>query len=137
MICLGKMYSSDHDSMAGYGQRIGYRYKTSITITIKSVDWNRLKKTKQIGSFALDVKNAVYEAYGFTQTYCPQIDTNARAKKGIVSIQVDFFHNSNEDVLKTEYNQENGYLKHHVRAAERDAKYAYNPSQSSLDPNNQ
>lgn len=126
MICLENLYTNDHDSSAGYSGRIGYRYKTVATIKLPAKAWKDAKK-HGLGGLVVDVANLLYKSVGFTQTYRPSVDTKARAKKGFVTVSFEYFHNSDADVLKTEYT---GYmLKHHQ-------KYNGKADQYSLDPNN-
>lgn len=126
MISIESIYTSDHDSMAGYSGRIGYRYKTTVTVKLPAKEWNQFKKNG-LGGLVVDVANTLYRSIGFKQTYTPQVDTKVRAKKGFATVTFDYFHNSDEDTLKTKYN---GYfLKHHQ-------KYEGKSDQYSLDPNN-
>lgn len=137
MFCINSMYCSDHDSMAGYSGRIGFRYKTTISVIMPAKTWNMIKKHNDIGGLCVDVANCLYRSIGFKQTYSPEVDTKARAKNGYTTITMSYYHNSDTDALLTGYDVERGFLKHHVNAAKRNEKYAYNPSQWSLEPNNE
>lgn len=134
MFSIESIYSHDHDSSAGYSGRIGFRYKTTISVKMPAKVWNDIKKRNDIGGLVIDVSNNLYKSIGFTQSYNPEVDTKARAKKGYTVVTMSYYHNSDQDALKAGYDAESGFLKHHMRSAERGTKY--NPSQYSMDPNN-
>lgn len=123
---IKSVYTTDHDSAAGYGGRIGYRYKTTVTVEFDPKAWNKARRNKAISGFVVDVANALYGQYGFTQTYSPQIDTKARAKNGVTAVVFEYFHNSDPDALKMEYK---GY------ALKYSKPYQGESSQYELDPN--
>ena len=133
MFSIENVYSSDHDSMAGQGGRIGFRYKTVFIIKMPAKQWNELKK-RDLGGLVVDVANVIYSQYGFKSTYNPSIDSNGskNAKNGIKTLTFEYFHNSEDDALKTGYDFEHGYMRHHQRAEKK-----YNATQWELDPNNQ
>ncbi len=100
---IKSFYTRDHDTIAGYGGRSGYRYKTVVTVEFDPKAWNAAKKNHTIGVFVLDLGNTLYRDHGFTQTYNPQVDTKARAKGGVTTVTFEYFHNSEADALKMEY----------------------------------
>jgi hypothetical protein len=100
---IKEFYTRDHDSIAGYGGRIGYRYKTVVIVEFDPKVWNKAKRDRAIGGFVVDVGNALYRDHGFTQTYNPQIDTKARAKNGVTTVSFEYFHNSEPDALCMNY----------------------------------
>lgn len=125
---IKSFYTQDHDSMAGYGGRIGYRYKTVVTVEFEAKVWNKHRKDRTIGHTVLDLGNKLYKEHGFTSSYSPQVDTSARAKKGVTTVTYEYFHNSDEDAERMQYSGH--WKKHH-------ASYQGPSSQYDLDPNNQ
>ncbi|NJO65359.1 MAG: hypothetical protein HC836_46885 [Richelia sp. RM2_1_2] len=103
MFGIVSVYTQDHDSAAGYSGRIGFRYKTVVTIQFKAEYWNRLRRTRAIGHAVLDVGNFLYKSIGFTQTYSPQVDTKARAKRGVTTVRFEYFHNAEEEYNRPGY----------------------------------
>ncbi len=125
---IKSVYTRDHDSIAGYGGRIGYRYKTVITVEFDPKVFNKHRRERTIGHLVLDLGNKLYREYAFTQTYNPQIDTKARAKNGVTAVTFEYFHNSEADALRMEYK---GY--HAGKAWTK--PYEGDGSQYELDPN--
>jgi hypothetical protein len=124
------IHTTDHDSIAGYGGRIGYRYKTEVTVQFESKVFNAYRAEKAIGCLVVDIANCLYTHYGFTQTYSPQVDTKARGKNGTTSVSFEYFHNSDEDAIRMGYDTSKGMLRFQK-------PYVGRSDQVSLDPNNQ
>lgn len=125
---INQFYTVDHDSSAGYGGRIGYRYKTVVMVEFEAKTWNTAKRKKTIGQFVVDIANALYKLNGFSSSYSPQIDTNARARNGVTRVSFEYFHNNDLDAERMKYT--GIWLKHHK-------EYVGPSKQWELDPNNQ
>lgn len=132
MFGIKSIYTRDHDSIAGYGGRVGYRYKTVVTVQFPAKHWNIARKNKDIGGVCVDVANHLYHSRGFTSTYSPQVDTKARAKKGITEVTFEYFHNNDADAERMEYK---GYFKKHAKPYNGDGLGPESGKQWELDPN--
>jgi hypothetical protein len=119
-------YTTDHDTSAGYGGRIGFRYKTVVRVAIEAKLWNDSKRKKALGTFVVGLSNALYRLNGFSSSYSPMIDTKARAKNGITVVSFEYFHNNDSDAEKMKYT--GTFKKLHI-------KYQGASSQVELDPN--
>lgn len=101
---INNTYTRDHDSAAGYGGRIGYRYCTAIQVCVPSADWVKARRSKAgIGGYIVDVANYLYRTYGFQSTHNPQVDVKARGKQGTTTVLFEYFHNSDQDAQVFEY----------------------------------
>ena len=90
---ITSIYTRDHDSIAGYGGRVGYRYCTKVTVEFEAKVFNKHRRERTIGHLVLDLGNQLYREYAFTQTYNPQVDTKARARNGVTLVAFEYFHN--------------------------------------------